>query len=744
MLIETELQLRWQSFLDEPRFVMSEDFAAWSRVVVALQPGPDENNFLAMLFRMGSSQQATAWAACRTTKRIFRFPALALSALPTPITAPAARAKPARATVSDWADPAVWSVWETHLADPARFELSLCSRPFNRVQEDGDFATVGVSLADDRVGEITRLLNQVPAIDARPLRERQRFEARLKRRERQLARRAMQCIETRLDPAIIHTMRSGGLRDGLTAHRINWLASSQTDVLRTRRVQALVAAPLLLPMLLRTEPHTTDSGTGKGTGTDRVVLPTLDEVIEQGAPLYAALAQRAGLTERTVRHLRTASLREHHLSACFELNSVPPRIQMLSWLDVIPVEQWPRTLPQWKLWVQVCASLSRQCRLIDALVKERRMGDELSADVGAGTGDFEANANASQAAIAHRFYRELAASGWTLKLKQRDAQEWLGVGEQLSMLSFELRDLLEQLRTGGRDEADRWAEDYAFGDGAGDGDGDGDEVDGAAAAAVVDVIDVAEADAEDGTTVDDAVTVFAFYPPGDRTRATDIPEQPYQLPEAVRRELRGWSIRQWWEASDRWHQSLAEARVQRGVEDSRYSNPGETLHWIPLAEPFCDSGGEGRTIRFLMSSEALIEEGTAMKHCVRIRIDDCLVRRVHIASVMDAEGRRRSTLALRLDYVDGRWRPVVSEHRALTNRAPDPASERAVQALLVSLGRDALQVHFQHIENARRERQVTLRARLPDRRNETLVLRQLAMEAALPAHVLAMMQETEE
>ena len=131
----------------------------------------------------------------------------------------------------------------------------------------------------------------------------------------------------------------------------------------------------------------------------------------------------------------------------------------------------------------------------------------------------------------------------------------------------------------------------------------------------------------------------------------------------------------------------------------------------------------------------LVEEGSAMNHCVSVRVDDCLTERTHIASVTDGNGRRCSTLAIRLDYLAGRWCPVLTEHRTVRNRTPDPACVLAVEQLMVTLIQPALQARYRHIEAARVERETALRARLPDRRNRSASWQRAALRAALPAHL---------
>ena len=221
VLKDPEARSKWESFLDAPRFVISEDFAEWALVVVSLQIEAPDDDLLSLLFRMSSAHQTTAWAVCRNTRQIYRLPVLALptgSLFADPELHRHARStalehqfKPF-ATVSDWADDRARGFWETRLADRGHFELSACSRPFSRAHESGEFASLREG---DRAWDATRLLTDVVAIEARSPRERRQLWQRLHRRERLLARRAMQHISEHFDSDISQEARTAGLHDGL-------------------------------------------------------------------------------------------------------------------------------------------------------------------------------------------------------------------------------------------------------------------------------------------------------------------------------------------------------------------------------------------------------------------------------------------------------------------------------------------------------------------------------------------------
>ncbi|MBC7622139.1 MAG: hypothetical protein H7232_01995 [Aeromicrobium sp.] len=499
----------------------------------------------------------------------------------------------------------------------------------------------------------------------------------------------MQLISEHLDSVILHQVRSLGLKDGLSAQRLNWLSQVPAGEVRARRFQALVAAPLLLPMLIRTntDPDTAD--------VESNMASIMNVAIERGDPLFPLLSQHTGPTERTVRHLRTAALREHHLAAAHELHTAQRRIALLSWLELIPIERWPQTLRQWKLWVRVTVSLLRQVRTVSQLLGDDPRSDAPVADFDPAVDPLDFHANALHVAITHPFYLDLAAQRWKLTLGPRHDFKWdREDGHAMDTVSYELRDFIRALQSGGQDHPD------------------------------------------------------------------DMDTIGYVMPASVGVELRGWTITAWWAASDRWHQFLVDAGAHFTTRVSIFSDDEEILHWLALSRPSdkaTEAEGETekvtlnrtsllthfdflkpefRRIEFLSNSRALLEEGSAMDHCVSARVDDCLTGRTHIASLTDRQGRRCSTLAVRLDYVAGGWYPVLTEHRTVRNGRPDDDSVVAVEQLMGELRQPAWQAQYVLIEAARAERETALRARLPKLRNRAASLHLAALQAALPKALL--------
>ena len=284
------------------------------------------------------------------------------------------------------------------------------------------------------------------------------------------------------------------------------------------------------------------------------------------------------------------------------------------------------------------------------------------------------------AGIAHAFYRDVAARRWKLNLGVRHAVEWEHEDALvLHRMGIELRDFLGALDGGDDDEPGE---------------------------------------------------------PETQHEPDRIDTLAQGLPASVRRALRRWSITDWWTASDRWHQRLVDAGEHHGASVSRYANVDELMHWPALLSPFTVRTPTAlRRIEFLTNSTLLVEEGTAMNHCVSIRVDDCLTERLHIASVRDGDGRRCSTLALRLDCVGGQWCVVQVEHLTAHNRSPDVACVHAVEQLMAKLKQPVWQQHFTENEVARVERETSLRSRLPERRQRTNSLRHAALKAALPEHL---------
>jgi hypothetical protein len=446
----------WQAFLAEPRFAVSTDFAAWSVVAIYLHRNALAVGSLAQLFLHSMTRQTACWAVCRSIRRLFRLPGL--SALRQWQLATGNTNQPRRldaetglrnfATMVDWADVPQRRRWEARLSDPQQFELSTCSRPFRRAQANGEFAG---SADTERSRYAREFLRGVVALDARPQAEQQHFWRLLNRRERALARLTMGFIAAQFDTEVIETARANGVRDGLSGQRLNWLSGVPAGERRVRRAQALAAAPLLLPLsLLSTRSPTAEPIKAKGIDS----ATRLSDAIDRGAPLFAHLAQQTGLSERTVRHLRVAALREHHLASAAELDRTDRRIALLSWLDLIPVGQWPQQRWQWMLWIRVTTGLARQVRMVQMALGPLGVdAPDADDDVNQPGGDLRADA----AVMSHRFYRALATRRWKLSLGLRHDGEWeLDTGFAMQTVGLELRGFLKALRERG---AEGWRAD---------------------------------------------------------------------------------------------------------------------------------------------------------------------------------------------------------------------------------------------------------------------------------------------
>ena len=255
----------------------------------------------------------------------------------------------------------------------------------------------------------------------------QRLHSRLYRRERQLATAVMKIVMAALDANLVRQVYDAAVAGAVTAVSLNWLAGvgtagdgSGSDVgvgaeavtragtgtgtaskpivgstvaeTRQRRVQALKAAPLLIPWLLcdrdsvplvnpfvgeREEVAGDDDGgvhldvdvggeMNDYVGVDReqqrrvageaarhARATEISAVVDSGRPLYPVISRLTGLTVRTVRQLRLSQLRIDHLIDRGAQGPDESVLVRLRWLNDIPVERWPQPSASWRLWVWV-------------------------------------------------------------------------------------------------------------------------------------------------------------------------------------------------------------------------------------------------------------------------------------------------------------------------------------------------------------------------------------------------------
>ena len=190
--------------------------------------------------------------------------------------------------------------------------------------------------------------------------------------------------------------------------------------------------------------------------------------------------------------------------------------------------------------------------------------------------------------------------------------------------------------------------------------------------------------------------------------------------------LQAWTMPEWQVAGRAWHAAWMASTLPAGSADDdeadganrAEADPDSGSGWLPLLGSDADSVDADhlalklearyqRRVRWLTSPEALAREGTAMGHCVASYTYECTHWREHIASVRDLTGARRSTLRIRLDFVNGQWVPVLVEHRATNNSAPNQDCVAAAHELMSALGTSDtsdLQARWVSLEAAREAR----------------------------------------
>jgi hypothetical protein len=704
-VFQTEVQRQhWRAWLARPRFAVAVNVGPWAAIAVAFQESVADNALLELFRNIDTRPRANAWAVDKATGQIFRLAthlppeategagtgAEARVAEPNAIH-PVARALlgiPAEA----WQNPSLRARWEAHLVVSNHWLLSQCHRRLSRSNHAGEFASFQL---DDQLSHIGSLFENVMEIDTLPRSRYRQLYARLHRRERILDTAVVKTLLATVDADCLRQLRQARIPGGVSAVSLNWLVSARGSAVgivsiefQARRLQAIVAAPLLIPWLLgdrrrmrlgfHDDPfdnNLLDSGVDSEAAFPHRAH-AISNAVDGGEPLYPLLARLTGLSLRTVRHLRLSELRLHHLIERMDHGAGDQVLSRLRWLDVIAVEQWPRTPTAWQLWANVIKELCSQCDLVTDLIAQPlplAMVDRVPAEVTSAPLSF------GRGATALSFYTSLAARRWRLRMGPvYDMPDDDGTAGALMMVGMELRDFVRALREAAFDDIDDLGEPMQL-----------------------------------------------------------------SLPLAVSDLLRQWNIEDWWSASVRWHAALAEAGVAPEAHGGPSFTERDAVPWLALLEdPFFsedehDDIREVRAIRFLQSADALNVEADTMRHCIRAYSRQCVTGRWHIASLVDGEGARCSTAAYQLRFEKGRWTAALVEHRGPKNARASAPCAQAVRALETTLANPVMQGRYVELEAARVARAAAWREHRAQSDTRAQAVSLTALRAALPINVCA-------
>ena len=604
---------RWDAWLSMPRFRVCYNVPAWAVVVVAFTDEARGGPLIQLLRDNVKQLMAAAFAICRTTRRLFR-----LDRLPIPADAAAAGdAGPVIAEAvhdafdagyvprsSEWHDPDRRMIWESLLANPIHWSESQCAQSLLSGLWLPELVSPDV---DSGLGDFGwhSTVGEEPAIAARPVAERRRGSRELNRRERRIAHLALTEISRHCRPDIKALAASAGIGPvAEAAVAYNWLSSGSEAAL-PRRVQALAAAPVLLPLLLQVsnteEPPGTDMLTSRAIGGEGIgplqLRAELERNVDSGEPLFAWLAQVCRISERTVRHLRRSSLRQYTFKPLLLLSPTKSWrafsrtcLGFVAWLDHIPIERWPQTPRQWRTWAELMSAAERTFDASRVLAARSGVDD-----------------NAAQLyRFAEGLFKAEAANGW--RNRRFDSPEWTPARDYDGG-TFAVRELVRSI-----------------------------ELVAQTGAAAMDV-------ADDGNDRNDR--------DGDRNPAFDRFDYGYLCALSAKRaaedasyakalaELQSWSMAQWHDAAQRWHALWVSEAELGGVEvldeeeDQALNtqNTGESA-WLALfavsdlpelAQTL--SVRHERSLVWLTSPRALAREGRAMQHCVASYTEECADRK---------------------------------------------------------------------------------------------------------------------
>ena len=330
---------RWKGWLARPRYRVCYDFSAWQVVVVAFID--DARGGALMRIVMADTQRfrTSAFAICRPTRRLFRLDRDLNPTLDAGYDRDLADLRYIPQS-DEWDDPQRLSDWEALPTDRTAWRESQCGRSASSGLWRPELCCGHTALGGDFGWN--EVVGQEPAISARARHETRQTSRNLETRERRLTRRALNHITREFRSDIVAVAKSSGVGHVFdSAVTYNWLCGAPSIEALTRRMQAIAAAPVLLPLLLQATPEnetvspaTDEDDEGSNTRTPLEPpssisgMPTIraeiDRVVDSGLPLFEFLAQACSVSPRTVRHMRRSQLRYHTLRKLFAALTPPP------------------------------------------------------------------------------------------------------------------------------------------------------------------------------------------------------------------------------------------------------------------------------------------------------------------------------------------------------------------------------------------------------------------------------------
>ncbi len=520
---------------------------------------------------------------------------------------------------------------------------------------------------------------------------------------------------------------------------ITSVSQSNREALR-RRLQALQAAPVVLPTLLSGLWRVAHKRRLDAEGPNQALtaLSRLNEAIDAGAPLYPLLSEFTGLSPRTLRHLRTSTLRASHLAqfdASLDVHFDNSVWASLRQLNDLPEGRWPQNHRTWRCWSDVVGNLSKAAtwwRLRLGGIDHGLVSD-LRVDVHRGDADADAEADGDgndASLVAQRRLREraqawprpafflrvvqiMAEHGWPQRLPRHPALRVLAdyddphhpllPTELMRAALWDVGDFLSAI------------EQY-LGELQGDGDG------------------LKELD-EDGAGDDVDVDNLSVAARGPGVAASPSLAAAYA---EILNVFRGFDALDFWALSAAWHRESAArgVRLRDALQPNRSDRQTPHLRWAAMLPwnrlltgrvPGVVLPAGVRlsltrlrrifTLRWLTTEDALRLEGTSLEHCFGGYGQSCAMRQRHVLSVTTPHrGEQdqvslRSTAAFVIERYHGIWQVRLIEHRGFKN-GPVPAPHaQAVSELTALLNTPALQARYEALDVLTKRRIKLIRER---------------------------------
>ncbi|MBP6108266.1 MAG: PcfJ domain-containing protein [Rhodocyclaceae bacterium] len=204
----------------------------------------------------------------------------------------------------------------------------------------------------------------------------------------------------------------------------------------------------------------------------------------------------------------------------------------------------------------------------------------------------------------------------------------------------------------------------------------------------------------------------------------------FTVPKLSTSFLMRYSLSELIRQSEKWHVEIVK-HVSENVERAEPNEKSPLSSWPPLLQDSLEANGL-RAISLVCDND-LIVEGARLSHCVGMYANSCVAGTSHIISIRDEAGISLSTAEIVLEMSEQRyWQAKVIQHRGMMDEVPSPACTAMLEQVVEKIDSPAMQAWLIDIQATHTQRSAEISKLLAAAEDESMVIKDIIMQAVLP------------